>query len=73
MLLHLVVTTPIHLYLLQLMQSENRTQQLQAGQVQVHVQMYSLQLIHLELLLLMLLLLVTSQVVFGTNQLMLAH
>ena len=41
------------------MQSENRTQQLQAGQVQVHVQMYSLLLIHLELSLLMLLQMVT--------------
>ena len=73
MLLYLVVTTPTHLYLLQPMQSENRTQQLQAGQVQVHVQMYSLQLIHLELLLLMLLLLVILQVESGTNQSILAH
>ena len=73
MLLPLVVTMLIHLYLLQLMQSENRTQQLQAGQVQVHVQMYSLQLIHLELLLPMLLLLVILQVESGTNQSILAH
>ena len=73
MLLLLVVTMLIHLYLLQPMQSENRTQQLQAGQVQVHVQMYNLQLIHSELLLPMLLLLVILQVVSGINQSILAH